>query len=87
MNLCQLLDTPGPLGNDWKQFAAELGLTVEEVKVLENKPCGSHTEQVLTLLETTFIDKCNVDFLYEVFQTIRRPDCIELLKKAEQKST
>ena len=83
MKFCQKLDLPHPLDNDWKMFAAELGMSMHQIKVIENMGHKSNMEYILTLLETRVIDLDKVGRLPDLLFNIKRPDCVLLLSDHE----
>eukprot|EP00794_Sanderia_malayensis_P009001 gene9001-9963_t len=80
LQIANLLDVPSVLGKNWKALAAEVGLDNMQIRSIESaRHYCSCTEQVLQLLETQFVDKCNKDYLRKVFKDIGRLDILELI--------
>ena len=82
LEVCQKLEGIQPLGKDWKMFADKMGLTQDEIRVLENQRDPTlYAERVLRVLETQYPDRYTICKLKTALEDMGRLDLLELLSR------
>lgn len=84
MDFCDLLDIHDALGNDWKKFAAEVGLSNIEISKIESGKHQSNTEQVLLAMERSHPEQCDYHHVKSILEKMRRKDLVDMLVGANE---
>ncbi|XP_057311673.1 uncharacterized protein LOC130649416 [Hydractinia symbiolongicarpus] len=84
LDFCALLDIHDALGNDWKKFAAEVGLSNIEISKIGSGKHQSNTEQVLLAMERSHPEQCDYHHVKSILEKMRRKDLVDMLVGANE---